>query len=101
MTDHFHKKGMADHLHKRGMADHSHKKGKWMVSLRFTNMEMKKNILNGNSISTEDILKQPNPFSKIPMMMKNFESMSAINDIPSKISDHPHTAPMKLSLIHI
>ena len=98
MTDHFHKKGMADHLHKKGMADHSHKKGKWMVSLRFTNMEMKKNILNGNSISTEDILKQPNPFSKIPMMMKNSESMSAINDIPSKISDHPHTAPMKMPM---
>ena len=98
MTDHFHKKAMADHLHKKGMADHSHKKGKWMVSLRFTNMEMKKNILNGNSISTEDILKQPNPFSKIPMMMKNSESMSAINDIPSKISDHPHTAPMKMPM---
>ena len=98
MTDHFHKKAMADHLHKKGMADHSHKKGKWMISLRFTNMEMKKNILNGNSISTEDILKQPNPFSKIPMMMKNSESMSAINDIPSKISDHPHTAPMKMPM---
>ena len=53
------------------MADHFHKKGEWMVSLRFANMEMKKNILNGNSISTEDILKQPNPFSKIPMMMEN------------------------------
>ena len=35
------------------MADHFHKKGEWMVSLRFANMEMKKNILNGNSISTE------------------------------------------------
>ena len=80
------------------MGDHFHKKGEWMVSLRFANMQMKKNIFNGNSISTEDILKQPNPFSKIPMMMKNSESMSAINDIPSKISDHPHTAPMKMPM---
>lgn len=80
------------------MGDHFHKKGEWMVSLRFANMQMKKNIFNGNSISTEDILKQPNPFSKMPMMMKNSESMSAINDIPSKISDHPHTAPMKMPM---
>ena len=80
------------------MGDHLHKKGEWMVSLRFANMQMKKNIFNGNSISTEDILKQPNPFSKMPMVMKNSESMSAMNDIPSKISDHPHTAPMKIPM---
>ena len=78
------------------MADHFHKKGEWMVSLRFANMEMKKNILNGNSISIEDILKQPNPFTKIPMMMKNSESMLAINEVPSKISDHPHSTSMKI-----
>ncbi len=54
------------------MGDHFHKKGEWMVSLRLANMEMKKNILNGNSISAENILKQPNPFSKMPMMMKGF-----------------------------
>ena len=80
------------------MGDHFHKKGEWMVSLRFANMQMKKNIFNGNSISTEDILKQPNPFSKMPMVMKNSESMSAMNDTPSKISDHPHTAPMKIPM---
>ena len=78
------------------MADHFHKKGEWMVSLRFANMEMKKNILNGNSISIEDILKQPNPFTKIPMMMKNSESMLAIHEVPSKISDHPHSTSMKI-----
>ena len=78
------------------MADHFHKKGEWMVSLRFANMEMKKNILNGNSISIEDILKQPNPFAKIPMMMKNSESMLAIHEVPSKISDHPHSTSMKI-----
>ena len=43
------------------MADHFHKKGEWMVSLRVTNMEMKKNILNGKSISNDEVLKQPNP----------------------------------------
>ena len=80
------------------MGDHFHKKGEWMVSLRFANMQMKKNIFNGNSISTEDILKQPNTFSKMPMVMKNSKSMSAMNDIPSKISDHPHTAPMKIPM---
>ena len=78
------------------MAYHFHKKGEWMVSLRFANMEMKKNILNGYSISIEDILKQPNPFTKIPMMMKNSESMLAINEVPSKISDHPHSTSMKI-----
>ena len=80
------------------MADHFHKKGEWMVSLRFANMEMKKNILNGNSISTEDILKQPNPFSKIPMMMENSESMLAMNEASSKMSGHPHSTSMKMPM---
>ena len=69
-----------------------------MVSLRFANMEMKKNILNGNSISTEDILKQPNPFSKIPMMMENSESMLAMNEASSKMSGHPHSTSMKMPM---
>lgn len=80
------------------MADHFHKKGEWMASLRFANMEMKKNILNGNSISAEDILKQPNPFSKMPMIMKNSESMLAMNEVPSKISEHPHSTSMKMPM---
>lgn len=49
------------------MADHFHKKGEWMVSLRVTNMEMKKNILNGKSISNDEVLKQPNPYVAMPM----------------------------------
>ena len=50
-------------------------------------MEMKKNTLNGNSISADNILKQPNPFSKMPMMMKNSESMKMpmnLSVIPKK-----------------
>ena len=60
------------------MADHFHKKGEWMVSLRVTQMEMKKNILNGESISNDEILKQPNPYATMPMMMKMPMNLSVI-----------------------
>ena len=56
------------------MGDHFHKKGEWMVSLRLANMEMKRNILNGKSISDDNILKQPNPFSKMPWFIGSTES---------------------------
>ena len=46
------------------MADHFHKKGEWMVSLRVTNMEMKKNILNGKSISNDEVLKVDYDYEK-------------------------------------
>ena len=78
------------------MADHFHKKGEWMVSLRVTNMEMKKNILNGNSISNDEILKQPNPYSDMPMMMRNFESTVSVNGVPTRVTDHPHGSEMKM-----
>jgi hypothetical protein len=85
------------------MADHFHKKGEWMVSFRVTNMEMEKNIFNGNSISTDEILKQPNPYASIPMMMENSESISMMNRVPAKVTNHPHSSemkmPMKLSVV--
>ena len=85
------------------MADHFHKKGEWMVSFRVTNMEMEKNIFNGNSISTDEILKQPNPYASIPMMMENSESISMMNGVPAKVTNHPHSSemkmPMKLSVV--
>ena len=85
------------------MADHFHKKGEWMVSFRVTNMEMEKNIFNGNSISTDEILKQPNPYAPIPMMMENSESISMMNGVPVKVTNHPHSSemkmPMKLSVV--
>ena len=74
------------------MGDHFHKKGEWMVSLRLANMEMKKNTLNGNSISADNILKQPNPFFKIPMMMKNSESMK----MPMNLSVIPKKMTMRM-----
>ncbi len=80
------------------MADHFHKKGEWMVSLRVTQMEMKKNILNGESISNDEILKQPNPYATMSMMMKNSESTSMMNGIPMKVKDHPHSSVMKMPM---
>ena len=80
------------------MADHFHKKGEWMVSLRVTNMEMKKNILNGKSISNDEVLKQPNPYAAMPMMMKNSESTSMLNGVPMKAKDHPHSSVMKMPM---
>tara|TARA_X000000368_G_scaffold113109_1_gene88215 strand:- start:839 stop:1921 length:1083 start_codon:yes stop_codon:yes gene_type:complete len=77
------------------MGDHFHKKGEWMVSLRLANMEMKKNILNGNSISADNILKQPNPFSKMPMMMKNSESMK----MPMNLSVIPKKMTMRMIML--
>jgi hypothetical protein len=74
------------------MGDHFHKKGEWMASLRLANMEMKKNILNGNSISADNILKQLNPFSKMPMMMKNSESMK----MPMNLSVIPKKMTMRM-----
>ena len=82
------------------MADHFHKKGEWMVSLRVTNMEMKKNILNGKSISNDEVLKQPNPYAAMPMMMKNSESTSMLNGVPMKATDHPHSSVMKICLLY-
>ena len=76
------------------MADHFHKKGEWMISVRVSNMEMKKNMLNGNTISDKELLQQPNPFSEMPMMH---------NDSYFKTHRHPHTGepkmPAKLSVI--
>ena len=54
------------------MADHFHKKGEWMISLRVSNMEMKKNTLDGKNISDIEVLNQPNPSFK----------MSSMNDMP-------------------
>ena len=54
------------------MADHFHKKGEWMISIRVSNMEMKKNTLDGKNISDIEVLNQPNPSFK----------MSSMNDIP-------------------
>ena len=39
------------------MADHFHKKGEWMISLRVSNMEMKKNTLDGKNISDIETLR--------------------------------------------
>tara|TARA_B100001996_G_C18602075_1_gene570230 strand:- start:15 stop:1061 length:1047 start_codon:yes stop_codon:yes gene_type:complete len=47
------------------MGDHFHEKGELMISLRVSNMEMKKNIFNGTTISDKEILNQPNPFSQL------------------------------------
>ena len=77
------------------MGDHFHKKGEWMVSLRLANMEMKKNILNGNSISADNILKQPNPFSKMPMMMKDSKSMK----MPMNLSVIPKKMTMRMIML--
>ena len=77
------------------MGDHFHKKGEWMVSLRLANMEMKKNILNGNSISTDNVLKQPNPFSKMPMMMKDSKSMK----MPMNLSVIPKKMTMRMIML--
>ena len=77
------------------IGDHFHKKGEWMVSLRLANMEMKKNILNGNSISAENILKQPNPFSKMPMMMKDSASMK----MPTSLSVIPKKMTMRMIML--
>jgi hypothetical protein len=71
------------------MADHFHKKGEWMVSLRVTHMEMKKNILNGESISNDEILKQPNPYATMPMMMK----------MPMNLSVIPQKMTMKMIML--
>jgi hypothetical protein len=71
------------------MADHFHKKGEWMVSLRVTQMEMKKNILNGESISNDEILKQPNPYATMPMMMK----------MPMNLSVIPQKMTMKMIML--
>jgi hypothetical protein len=79
------------------MGDHFHKKGEWMASLRLANMEMKKNILNGNSISADNILKQPNPFSKMPMMIKNSESMK----MPMNLSVIPKKMTMRMIMLGV
>ena len=75
------------------MADHFHKKGEWMVSLKITNMEMKKNILNGHSISTKDILSQPNPYSDMPMTMDMGLKM------PKNLSVIPNKMTMKMIML--
>ena len=75
------------------MADHFHKKGEWMVSLKVTNMEMKKNILNGHSISTKDILSQPNPYSDMPMTMDMGLKM------PKNLSVIPNKMTMKMIML--
>ncbi len=67
-------------------ADHFHKKGEWMVSLRVTNMEMKNNIFNGNSIPTKKILNQPNPFASEIMNMGMAKMPKNLSVIPKKMT---------------
>jgi hypothetical protein len=47
-------------------ADHYHKKGESMISVRQSYMAMSGNSLNGNSVSTSDILAMPNPLGNMP-----------------------------------
>ena len=69
------------------MGDHMHKKGKWMISLRIFSMEMNKNILDGNSISDQEILNQPNPFSDMSMMeMGSTKASNNLSVIPKKMT---------------
>ena len=75
------------------MADHFHKKGEWMMSLRISSMEMKKNTLDGKSISDIKILNQPNPsfemssMNEIPMMeMSSMKMPKNLSVIPRKMT---------------
>ena len=53
------------------MGDHLHKKNELMFSLRFIQMKMKKNLLNGVKVSDDQILNQPNIYSSMPGMPDN------------------------------
>lgn len=57
-----------DHAPIGVMGDHYHKKGEWMFSIRFSEMWMGDNVLDGNEISDSEILELPNPFSVMPNM---------------------------------
>ena len=69
-----------DHAPIGVMGDHLHKRGEWMFSFRYIEMRMSDNLINGKSASTNDVLKQPNPFSSMPGMPPN------LSVVPQKMS---------------
>ena len=53
------------------MGDHLHKKNEFMFSLRFIQMKMKENLLNGVKVSDDQILNYPNIYSSMSGMPDN------------------------------
>ena len=85
------------------MADHYHKKGEWMISLRISHMEMKKNIFNGNSISANEILNQPNPYSDVKVSMGSPDTTLSMNEVtmPDNLSVVPKNMTMKMVMLGV
>ena len=81
------------------MADHFHKKGEWMISLRVSSMEMKKNTLDGKTISDIEILNQSNPSFKMhsinDMSMMEMPSMK----MPKNLSVIPRKMTMRMIML--
>ncbi len=50
------------------MGDHMHKKGEWMVSYRYMTMDMEDNLQGDESISADEIVRQPNPNAPPPFL---------------------------------
>ena len=69
------------------MADHFHSSGEKMVSARFSNMQMKGNVLHGISINDQSLIStQNNPYA-------------AMSGAPSMLSIVPQKMNMKMLML--
>ena len=68
------------------MGDHTHQKDEIMVSLRFSTMKMRGNLLGGNTINDNQIIEIPNPNAGMP-------------NAPSNLSIVPKEMDMKMFML--
>ena len=68
------------------MGDHIHQKDEIMVSLRFSTMNMRGNLLEGNTINDNQIIEIPNPNASMP-------------NAPSNLSIVPKEMDMKMFML--